>query len=58
MVLQGQIVHLSSQHKKIDDIIHAEMARPDWDEMRIAALKKQKLRIKDALERLRGVLVH
>ena len=53
MALQGQIDHLSNQHKKIDDIIAAELANPDWDEMRIAALKKQKLRIKDELERLR-----
>lgn len=53
MALQGQIEHLSNQHKKIDDIIAAELANPDWDEMRIAALKKQKLRIKDELERLR-----
>jgi len=53
MALQGQIEHLSNQHKKIDEIITAEMANPDWDEMRVAALKKQKLRIKDELERLR-----
>jgi hypothetical protein len=53
MALLGQIDHLSNQHKKIDDIITAEMANPDWDEMRVAALKKQKLRIKDELERLR-----
>jgi hypothetical protein len=53
MALQGQIDHLSNQHKKIDDIIAAELANPDWDEMRVAALKKQKLRIKDELERLR-----
>ena len=53
MALQGQIDHLFNQHKKIDYIISAEMANPDWDEMRVVALKKQKLRIKDELERLR-----
>jgi len=56
MAIQGQINHLSNQHKKIDDIIANEMANPDWDELRIAALKKQKLRIKDELERLRAAL--
>jgi hypothetical protein len=56
MALQGQIDHLSNQHKKIDDVIAAEMASPDWDELRVAALKKQKLRIKDALERLRAAV--
>ena len=58
MALQGQIEHLSNQHKKIDDIITAELANPDWDEMRVAALKKQKLRIKDELERLRRSALH
>ena len=58
MALQGQIEHLSNQHKKIDDIITAELANPDWDELRVAALKKQKLRIKDELERLRRGAVH
>ena len=53
MALQGHINHLSNQHKKIEDIIESEMANPDWDEIRVAALKKQKLRIKDELERLR-----
>ena len=54
MALEGHILHLSNQHKKIQDIIESEMANPDWDEMRVAALKKQKLRIKDELERLRA----
>ncbi|MCP5411628.1 MAG: DUF465 domain-containing protein [Alphaproteobacteria bacterium] len=54
MALEGQITHLSNQKKKIEDIIEAEMANPDWDELRVIALKKQKLRIKDELERLRS----
>ena len=56
MALQGHITHLSNQHRKIEDIIETEMSNPDWDEMRVAALKKQKLRIKDELERLRNVV--
>ena len=56
MALQGHITHLSNQHKKIEDIIETEMSNPDWDEMRVIALKKQKLRIKDELERLRNVV--
>jgi hypothetical protein len=56
MALQGHINHLSNQHKKIEDIINNEMSNPDWDELRVAALKKQKLRIKDELERLRGAV--
>ena len=56
MALQGHITHLSNQHKKIEDIIETEMSNPDWDEMRVVALKKQKLRIKDELERLRSAV--
>jgi hypothetical protein len=56
MALQGHIMHLSNQHKKIEDIIESEMANPDWDEIRVAALKKQKLRIKDELERLKNAV--
>jgi hypothetical protein len=56
MALEGHILHLSNQHKKIQDIIESEMANPDWDELRVAALKKQKLRIKDELERLRATV--
>jgi hypothetical protein len=56
MALEGHINHLSNQHKKIEDIIENEMSNPDWDELRVAALKKQKLRIKDELERLRSTV--
>jgi len=51
---QGQIQELSEKHKLLEDTINAEMANPDWDEIRVAALKKEKLRIKDELERLRS----
>jgi len=56
MALQGHINHLSNQHKKIENIIQSEMTNPDWDEARVAALKKQKLRIKDELERLKAAV--
>ena len=56
MALQRHINHLSNQHKKIQDIIEHEMSNPDWDEIRVVALKKQKLRIKDELERLRSAV--
>jgi hypothetical protein len=54
MALQGHIQELSEKHKKLEEIIEMELAHPDWDEVRIHALKKEKLRIKDELERLRG----
>lgn len=54
MALQGHIQELSEKHKRLQELIEAEMTHPDWDEARISALKKEKLRIKDELERLRS----
>ena len=54
MAMQGHIQELSDKHKKLEELIEAEMAHPDWDEIRVAALKKEKLRIKDELLRLRS----
>jgi hypothetical protein len=51
---QGHIQELSEKHKQLEDTINAEMANPEWDEVRVHALKKEKLRIKDELERLRS----
>ena len=54
MALEGHIQELSEKHKQLDQLIHDEMNHADWDESRVAALKKEKLRIKDELERLRS----
>jgi hypothetical protein len=54
MALQGHIQELSEKHKRLQELIETEMSHPDWDEVRVAALKKEKLRIKDELERLRS----
>jgi hypothetical protein len=53
MALQG-LQELSDKHRRIQEMIESEMSRPDWDDIRIAELKKEKLRIKDELERLRN----
>lgn len=53
---QGHIQELSEKHERLEETITAEMSNPDWDENRIAALKKEKLRVKDELERLRSSL--
>jgi hypothetical protein len=54
MALQGHMQELSEKHQRLEDQIESEMAHPDWNETRVAALKKEKLRIKDELERLRA----
>ena len=54
MALDGHMQELSEKHKKLQEFIESEMAHPDWDEVRVAALKKEKLRVKDEIERLRS----
>ena len=54
MALDGHMQELSEKHKKLQELIESEMAHPDWDEVRVAALKKEKLRVKDEIERLRS----
>lgn len=56
MALAGHIQELSEKHKKLQELIESEMAHPDWDEVRVAALKKEKLKVKDEMERLRASL--
>lgn len=54
MALQGHIQELSDKHQELQEMIESEMAHPDWDEVRVAALKKEKLKLKDQMERLRA----
>ncbi len=58
MALQGHIQELSEKHKRIEQLIETELSHPEWDDVRVAARKKEKLRIKDELERLRSGTVH
>jgi len=54
MALQAHIKELTDKHKKLEQLIEAEMTHPDWDDLKVTTLKKEKLRIKDELERLRS----
>ena len=54
MALESHIKELAVRHQQLEELIEAEMAHSGWHEQRIAYLKKEKLRLKDELERLRG----
>jgi len=54
MAVEAHIRELADKHQKLQELIDAEMSHSGWDQMRIAALKKEKLRLKDELERLRA----
>ena len=53
MAVEAHIREIADKHRKLQELIEAEMSNSGWDEMRVAALKKEKLRLKDELERLR-----
>ena len=52
MALHARFDELTVKHRALDRRIQEEMARPLADSLEIAALKRQKLRIKDELARL------
>lgn len=54
MAVESHIKELSDKHQRIQDLIESELTHSGWDEFRIASLKKEKLRLKDELERLRA----
>jgi hypothetical protein len=53
MASESQIREVADKHQRLQEEIEAEMTHSAWDELRVAALKKEKLRLKDELERLR-----
>jgi hypothetical protein len=54
MAVEAHIRELTDKHQKLQELIESEMSHSGWDETRIAVLKKEKLRLKDELERLRA----
>ena len=58
MALDAHIAELSERHRTLDRKIEEELARPTVDDLRIVELKRQKLRLKDELERLKHELSH
>lgn len=51
MSMQAHIQSLSEKHAALEQTIAEELKRPLPDEARIAALKRQKLRLKEELVR-------
>jgi hypothetical protein len=53
MTVGSHIQEVAEKHEKLQELIDEEMAHAGWDEARVQSLKKEKLRLKDELERLR-----
>ena len=54
MALESNLEELSEKHRVLDKMIEEELARPGSDDLKIAELKKEKLRLKDEIERLKN----
>lgn len=58
MALEAHLSELSEKHRALDRKIEEELARPTTDDLVIAELKRQKLRLKDEIERLKQEVSH
>lgn len=54
MSLSSHLVELRKKHASLANKIEQEMRSPSSDDLRIAELKKEKLRLKDEIARLDG----
>ena len=54
MAVEARIRELGSRHKSLEDAIQDELRRPAADDLRLKELKRQKLRLKEELEQLKG----
>jgi len=52
MAIQSHVDELARKHAQLETDITQEMKHPGFDEIKIAELKKEKLRLKDEIERL------
>lgn len=58
MAIEQRIRELDARHRDLDIIIENEAKRPAADMMRLSAMKRQKLKIKEEIEELRQKLPH
>ncbi len=52
MALESHIAELRDRHTALERAIESELHHPASDDLQIAQLKKQKLRLKEEIERL------
>jgi hypothetical protein len=58
MAIEQRLRELDARHRDLDVIIKSEAQHPSSDTVRLAALKKQKLRLKEEIESIRQNIDH
>ena len=56
MSVEARISELSAKHHSLDEKITRELAHPSSDDLHISQLKREKLAIKDEINRLEALL--
>ncbi len=54
MTIASHLQELRRKHESLSDLVEREQRSPASDALRIAELKKQKLRLKEEMNRLQG----
>jgi hypothetical protein len=58
MTIEAHIETLEKKHGVLEEQLHSAMLHPSSGDAEIAELKRQKLRVKDQIERLRSQTHH
>ena len=58
MALSAHLYELSERHRQLDRRIEEEMSRPGSDDVEIRRMKRQKLKIKEEIDRLSSTSRH
>ena len=58
MAIDARIRELGSRHEHLERAIEEELRRPAADSLRLNEMKRQKLRLKEEMEVLRGARAH
>jgi hypothetical protein len=53
MAIQAHLVELERKHKVLENELHEALVHLSTDDLQIVELKRRKLMVKDAIERLR-----
>lgn len=58
MAIDARIRELGTRHQSLDRAIDEEIRRPAHDPVKLTALKRKKLRVKEEIESLQGANAH
>ena len=54
MAMEARIRELDARHQSLERLIEEEQSHPSADDLRVRELKRQKLKLKEEMEALRG----